>query len=97
LGSTLPAAQRDPLRYHLRLLAHRLTVAIEAAVPELGDAAALRQPVSLSLMAALNAAILWFRDDGALTREDFAQLLAYQAVAGVRAMLGREQPNVGGL
>jgi AcrR family transcriptional regulator len=89
LLDNLPTAQRDPLRYQLRLLAHRLAVAIEAAAPELGDAAALRRPVSLNLMAMLNAAVLWFRDDGALSREDFAQLLAYQAVAGARAMLGR--------
>jgi AcrR family transcriptional regulator len=88
LLDNLPTSQRDPLRYQLRLLAHRLTVAIEAAVPELSDATALRRPVSLNLMAGLNAAVLWFRDDGALPRAHFAQLLAHQAVAGVRAMLG---------
>jgi AcrR family transcriptional regulator len=84
----LPASQRDPLRYQLRLLGHRLATAIEAAVPDLADANALRRPVTLSLMASLNSAVLWFRDDGALSREDFAELLAHQAVAGARAMLG---------
>lgn len=84
----LPAPQRDPLRYQLRLLAHRLGLAIEGVVPELSDAPALRRPVSLNLMATLNTAVLWFHDDGALSRDDYAQLLALQAVASAQAMLG---------
>ena len=83
----LPASQSEVLRYQLRLLAHRLAMAVEAVVPDLGDAPALRRPVSLSLMAAINTAVLWFRDDGVLSREDFTVLLANQAVAGARAML----------
>jgi AcrR family transcriptional regulator len=88
LLDTLPSGQRGLLRYQLRLLAHRLALAIEAAVPSLTDAAALRRPLSLSLMAAVNATVLWFRDDGALSREDYTRLLAQQAVAGARAILG---------
>jgi AcrR family transcriptional regulator len=85
----LPAPQRDPLRYQLRLLVKRLARTIEAAVPELADAPALRQPMALTLMSMLDTAPLWFRDDGALTREDFAELLTHQTIAGARAMLGQ--------
>jgi AcrR family transcriptional regulator len=88
LLDTLPVAQREPLRYQLRLLAHRLTLAIAAAIPGLEGVHPLCRPVGLTLMAALNAAALWFRDDGALLREDYAVLLTRQAVEGARAASG---------
>jgi AcrR family transcriptional regulator len=88
LLDTLPSAQRDPLAYQARMLVHRLAGAVTAAVPALAEAPALRQPATLGLVTMLNGAALWFRDDGALSRDDLAALLVQQTVAGLRAMLG---------
>lgn len=88
LLDTLPAQERDLLRHQLRLVAFRLAAAIEAAVPMLAGASALRVPAAMNLLATLNLASLWFRDGGRLSREDFAQLTTQQAIAGVTAVLG---------
>lgn len=73
----LAEPERDTLRYRLGLLAFRIGTAIEAAVPALAQSRETLAPRVQSLLALAGAAPLWFRDDGRMSRRDYAQLMVW--------------------
>ncbi len=58
---------------------------IARAVPEAEGLTELAMPAALSLMGMACWHVLWFRDMGALSRAEYARLLAHMVVDGVRA------------
>jgi TetR/AcrR family transcriptional regulator len=81
----LPAPAREDLAYARKLIIFRLYTVIEAAVPQLATMRELQAPVTRLLLAALADATLWFREDGALAREDYARLLAQLVIDGAKS------------
>ncbi len=84
---SLPAPAREDIAYTVKLIAFRLYTIIEAAVPQLAAARELQAPVTRLLLATLADAILWFRDDGALAREDYAALLTRLLIDGAKSAI----------
>jgi TetR/AcrR family transcriptional regulator len=87
LRTALPAPARETLAHTGKLIIFRLYMIIEAAVPQLATARELQAPIARLLLATLGDAILWFRDDGALAREDYASLLARLLIDGAKSAI----------
>lgn len=85
--TSVPQTARDGLTYLVRLIVFRLYTILEAALPGLAATRELQAPTARALLATISDAALWFRDDGALSRADYAGLLARQTLDGVRAAL----------
>jgi len=56
------------------------------------DDAALLKPLTMSLFGVLNWTYLWFRDDGKLSREDYAKLATRLFVEGVARLKDADEP-----
>jgi AcrR family transcriptional regulator len=84
---SLAAPAREAIAYTSKLITFRLYTIIEAAVPRLAAARELQAPVTRLLLATLGDAIQWFRDDGALSREDYARLLARLLIDGAKSAI----------
>ncbi len=87
---TLPELSEDGLRHLFRGLIWRIERVLLRAVPRLARRRALLFPVAASFTAMAAYYVLWFRDDGRLTRAEYARLIARMAVAGGKAAY-REQ------
>lgn len=77
LGRTLKLRQRHLVHFYAGL--------IVAAVPEAEGRTELAMPAALSLMGMACWHVLWFRDLGALSRAEYARLLAHMVIDGLRA------------
>ncbi len=73
------------LKLRQRHLVHFYAGLIARAVPEAEGRTELAVPAALSLMGMACWHVLWFRDLGALTRGEYARLLAHMVIDGVRA------------
>lgn len=82
---TLPDASEDTLRALLRGLIWRVERVLLLAVPRLARRRALLFPLAASFTAMAAQYVLWFRDDGRLSRAEYARLIARMAVAGGKA------------
>ena len=82
--SFLPDAQQAQLKALERRLVAIFAEAIRAVRPALFEDRPLLKPVTMSLFGMLNWLYMWFRDGGAVTREDYAKLATRILVAGVR-------------
>ncbi len=80
-----PPRRARNLEYTCKLIGFRLYTVLEAAVPQLATARELRAPVTRLLLAAVADSTLWFREDGILSPDDYAGLLARLLIAGAKA------------
>ncbi len=72
------------LRLRQRHLAHYYAGLIAAAVPGAEGETELVMPLAMSLMAMACWHVLWFRDAGAISREEYAGLVTHMLIAGAR-------------
>jgi AcrR family transcriptional regulator len=77
----LPPAQQQQLRALERQLVDRLAAEVARAVP--ADPVRLK-PLTMSLFGMLNWNFLWFREDGALSRAAYAELVVTLLLDGAR-------------
>jgi TetR/AcrR family transcriptional regulator len=70
----LTPEQQHALQEMERRLVDRFAAAIAAAVPRIASTPGLLKPLTMSLFGMLNWNYTWFREDGPLTRSDYAQL-----------------------
>jgi hypothetical protein len=82
----LPPARQAELKLMERELVRLFSDAIVAASPTLADTALIK-PVTMSLFGMLNWAYLWFNSSGALSREDYANLVTKLIVDGTRGIV----------
>ena len=82
----LPGAQQDDLRTIEREIVERFASALVEINPALQSGRRLLKPVTMSLFGMMNWHHTWFRPDGALTRDGYADLAVSMIVAGARAL-----------
>ncbi|QFS83509.1 HTH-type transcriptional repressor KstR2 [Roseivivax sp. THAF40] len=80
----LSDAQRAALRAIERRIVGRFAALLSEVAPSLSEGGAPRlTAVTMSLLGMLNWAYLWFRDDGALSRRDYAKIATELMLGGV--------------
>ncbi|MGG7568276.1 TetR/AcrR family transcriptional regulator [Rhodovulum sp. DZ06] len=82
--SNLPEEGRAAVRMQERRLVEMMTEAVAAAAPEL-PRDKLR-PAVMSLFGMLNWAWTWFRDDGPMTRAEYAKMVTALFLDGARTL-----------
>jgi len=92
----LPEESRHALHYLIRTLLARLTGPLEALLPGLSANRAMLAPLVQSLVGMASHAPAWLRDNGKLTRGDYARLIGSALVAGGRTMLADAGRSGGG-
>jgi AcrR family transcriptional regulator len=88
----LPDGVAEWLRFKHRWLGARIGEAIAAAVPGLKQRRDLRSAAAMSFMSLASYSALWFNDEGPLTLDDYARMMALMVISGARRML-RETPS----
>jgi AcrR family transcriptional regulator len=87
-ADALPDAERAAIRTLERRIVRRVSAVFVTLRPDLASGEpALLMPVTMSLFGMLNWVYMWFRDDGALTREAYAEIatgLMLDGVAGLK-------------
>ncbi|WP_306131667.1 TetR/AcrR family transcriptional regulator [Roseivivax marinus] len=87
-ADALPDAERAAIRTLERRIVRRVSAVFVILRPDLASGEpALLMPVTMSLFGMLNWVYMWFRDDGALTREAYAEIatgLMLDGVAGLK-------------
>lgn len=81
---SLPKKQMDELRDIERRIVRRLSKLIGLINPSLDGSKSVLLPITMSLFGTLNWVNTWFRPDGSLTREQYADLVAQLFLDGVR-------------
>lgn len=85
--SALPAERRAEITAIERRIVRRMADVLAALHPPLADPARhLLTPVTMSLFGMLNWVYTWFREDGPLSREAYAGIVATLMLEGVRAI-----------
>ncbi len=83
----LPPAERASIRAIERRIVGRVSAVFAAIRPDLAAGEPpLLMPVTMSLFGMLNWVYMWFRDGGALSREDYAELATGLVLDGVGAV-----------
>ncbi|HRJ68320.1 MAG TPA: TetR/AcrR family transcriptional regulator [Beijerinckiaceae bacterium] len=85
----LPKPRAEELVELERVLVRRFSAAVAAAVPSLEKRSALIKPVTMSLFGMLNWHYMWFREDGPITREAYADLATDLIVEGAQKAAAR--------
>jgi len=86
--SRLPAPSQVELKAQERQLVTLFADVLATCVPPLAGSDRLK-PVTMSLFGMLNWHYMWFRPDGRLTREDYADLATTIILTGAREIAGR--------
>jgi len=86
--AALSAEQTERIRTLERRIVRRFATIIDQINPALSGRNALLMPVTMSLFGILNWVYMWFREDGPVTRDDYAEVVTTLILQGVRA-LGR--------
>lgn len=89
--SRLPQAHQDELKTVERALVGKFSQALAEAVPELSHNGRLLKPVTMSLFGMLNWHYMWFRPDGPMSREAYAELATGLILAGARDVAARSR------
>ncbi|QPC44200.1 TetR/AcrR family transcriptional regulator [Kaustia mangrovi] len=84
--SRLPEDQQGHLRAMERQLVERFAAILAAANPGLAPDGILLKPVTMSLFGMLNWHYMWFRPDGPVTREAYADMATTLILEGSRAL-----------
>ena len=82
----LPQAQQDTLKQMERTLAGRFAAAIAPCVPPPARSKAMLKPLTMSLFGMLNWHYLWFREDGPMSRSEYARLAVTLLVEGAASL-----------
>jgi TetR/AcrR family transcriptional regulator len=82
----LPPAQQDTLKQMERTLAGRFAAAIAPCVPQSARGKAMLKPLTMSLFGMLNWHYLWFREDGPMSRSEYARLAVTLLVEGAASV-----------
>ena len=82
--SALPEENREEIRRQERRLVAMMTQAVAEAAPELP--AEQRRPAVMALFGMLNWAYTWFRDDGPMTRAEYAKMVTALFLDGARSL-----------
>ena len=82
----LPAERKKILLGMERELVAIFAQAISDVLPDIGRNKALLKPVTMSLFGMLNWHYMWFREHGAMSREDYADLATTVLVEGAQAL-----------
>lgn len=82
----LPAPRRRELIEMQRRLVAGFADAIAAVMPDIGRDKILLKPVTMSLFGMLNWHYMWFRERGAISREDYADLVTTLVIEGAQAL-----------
>ena len=80
-SATLPPGDRARIVAQERAIVRRFADALRAAQPDLAPARVM--PATMSLLGMLNWAWMWFRDGGALSRADYADLVTDLMLRGL--------------
>jgi len=83
---TLPPDRAEELKDLERRVVARFGDVLRAVNPALDTGRPLLKPVTMSLFGMLNWVYMWFRPDGGLTREEYADLATTLILEGVRAV-----------
>lgn len=82
----LPPERAEELRDLERRIVARFSAILRAVNPALDQGKPLLKPVTMSLFGMLNWVYMWFRPDGGLTREEYADLATTLILEGVKAV-----------
>lgn len=82
----LPQAEQRELKALERRLVAIFAEAIRTVEPEVFENGRLLKPVTMSLFGMLNWFYMWFRDDGAISRAEYADLATKMLVSGVKGV-----------
>ncbi|MXN64336.1 TetR family transcriptional regulator [Stappia sp. GBMRC 2046] len=82
----LPPDQQEELKEKERHLVRLFSEAIVEAIPELGRGSKLLKPVTMSLFGMVNWHYLWFRPNGPVSREDYADIATAILLNGARSL-----------
>lgn len=85
-ASLLAEEQSKEINALIRSIVRRVSSAIHAVNPELETNRPLLKPVTMSLFGILNWVYMWFRPDGPITREEYADLATTLVLEGVKAI-----------
>ncbi len=84
--SFLPTEKKQDIIELERKLVAIFARAVAATNPQFSDGSALIKPVTMSLFGMLNWSYLWFRPDGDLTREGYADLVVSLLLNGSQSL-----------
>ncbi len=87
----LPDSVQEVLKALERRLVDLFASALAEAVPALANDRRLLKPLTMSLFGMLNWAFMWFRDEGPLTRAEYARMCARMVLAGAREASVRQE------
>ncbi len=90
----LPPERRKALIAMERELVAVFADAIAGVLPAVGRSKTLLKPVTMSLFGMLNWHYMWFREDGAMSREDYADLATTVLIEGAQALAPAQMPKV---
>lgn len=79
----LPEAEQERLKALERRLVEMFAEALRSFDPARFEAPPLIKPVTMSVFGMVNWAYMWFRDGGAVSREDYARLIARLVAGGI--------------
>ncbi|ADZ70577.1 TetR/AcrR family transcriptional regulator [Polymorphum gilvum] len=82
----LPADKAEAIKAIERRIVRRYSDALLAVNPDLNRDRPLLRPVTMSLLGMLNWVYMWFRPDGPISREDYADIAATLVLEGVKAV-----------
>lgn len=86
-ATALSEAQGEALRAVERRIVRRFSAVLRQINPDLDrDGRPLLMPMTLSLFGMMNWVYMWFRDEGPITREDYARLATTLILDGIKAV-----------
>lgn len=83
-GASLPDRQKAEIQLHERRIVTAVSQIILEIAPTLNDRKPLLKPVTMSLFGMLNWVYMWFRPDGAVSREEYANIATTLILSGVK-------------
>jgi TetR/AcrR family transcriptional regulator len=92
--SKLPPERQTALIGMERDLVAVFADAITQVLPAIGRSKTLLKPVTMSLFGMLNWHYMWFREDGTMSREDYADLATTVLVEGAQALAAPARTKV---
>lgn len=83
---TLTTEQIEIVRSIERQITHRFSNILLLINPNLEDGNSYLMPTTMSLFGMLNWVYLWFRDDGSMSREEYAALVTKLMLGGIKSI-----------
>ena len=83
-GSSLSEQQTREMHVLERRIANAVSGVILEIVPSINDRRPLLKPITMSLFGMLNWVYMWFRPDGPISREEYADLATTLILSGIK-------------